>query len=150
MTKRNALLLLAAVVVGGAGLYFHRDWFGKDRIQIYHRIRPARFARRRANDPSARAIMFGFDRRLKLKSVEVIPLSDIETNKYPQPIWHLVSDSNSVPTKGFTYGMKVPGMRAAKEGVAPYALEPGEKYRLLIETSSAKVQHDFAFEPTPP
>ncbi len=151
MKKTQIALFVAALAVVGAWLYFHKDWFRHDSIQIYHRVSPARaFARRRAAAMPLGSVLFGFDRRLKLTSIRVIPLSDIETNKYPQPVWHLITDSNSLPTKGFTYGMKVPGMRPAKEGVAPYPLEPGVKYRLLIEAGSLKAQHDFEFEPAPP
>ncbi len=150
MTKKQIVLLMVALVVSATWLYFHRDWFSGDTIQIYHRVSPVRFARRRPATPSGPSVLFGFDRRLKLTSIRVIPLSDIETNKYPQPIWHLISDSNSLPTKGFTYGMKVPGMRPAIEGVDPYPLEPGARYRLLVEAGSLKAQHDFEVEPTSP
>src|SRR6516165_2122468 len=111
MTRKIWLWLVAAVLLGGLSLYLNKDWFAKDRIQIYHRSRPARAAMLRrksgSDDSLVDPIIFGFDRRLKLKSIKVIPLSDIQTNKYPHPIWHLISESNSVPTKDFAYGARI-------------------------------------------
>jgi hypothetical protein len=117
-------------------------------------MRTSLFRRKRGPDPldnpAINPIMFGFDRTLKLTSLKVIPLSDIETNKYPHPIWHLVSDSNSVPTKDFSYGASIKGMRPAVKGAPPDPLEPGVKYRLLIEAGSAKAEHDFVPVPRTP
>jgi len=73
----------------------------------------------------------------------VIPVREIGDQQYPRPIWHLVSDSNSVPTKDLVYGIPVRGMRPSVKGATPDPLEPGEKYRLLIEAGSLKGQHDF-------
>jgi len=72
---------------------------------------------------------------------------EIETNKFPQPIWYLVSDSNSVPIKEFTYGMRIPGMHPAFKDIHADPLEPGVKYRLLVEAGKEKIQHDFIPEP---
>jgi hypothetical protein len=157
MTRKQWMLIAVAAVLGGISLYLNRDWFAKDNIQIIHRSRPMRtslFRRKRGPDPldnpAINPIMFGFDRTLKLTSLKVIPLSDIETNKYPHPIWHLVSDSNSVPTKDFSYGASIKGMRPAVKGATPDPLEPGVKYRLLIEAGSAKAEHDFVPVPRTP
>lgn len=139
------MLIALAVVLGGFSLYLNKDWFARDRIQIYDRSRPVRavFRRGSPDDSAIDPIVFGFDRKLKLTMLKVVALSALETNKYPLPVWHLVSDSNSLPIKAFTYGMRIPGMRPAVEGVRPVPLEPGEKYRLLIEAGPLKEQHDF-------
>jgi hypothetical protein len=151
MTRKNWTLIILAILLGGFSLYLNRDWFASENIHIYHRSRPARagfFGRRRAtnrpDDSKVDPVMFGFEHRLKLTSLKVIPMSDLETNKYPHPIWHLISDSNSVPTKEFVYGFPIPGMRPAIKGTSADALVPGEKYRLLIETAAQKAEHDFA------
>jgi hypothetical protein len=145
------LLLAFAILLGGFSLYLNKDWFAKDNIQISHRSRPARgpwFRRgKRADDSPINPIVFLFDRRVSLKSIKVVPLSDIETNKYPQPVWHLVSDSNSVPLKDLTYGIHVPGMRPAVKGIEAKPLEPGIQYRLFVEAGTMKAEHDFAPEP---
>jgi len=147
MTRKIWLWLAVAVLLGGFSLYLNKDWFAKDRIQIYHRSRPARAAmlRRKSvpDDSLVDPIIFGFDRRLKLKCVKVIPLSDIQTNKYPHPIWHLISESNSVPTKDFTYGFSIRGMHPAVKAAMPDPLEPGIGYRLIVEAGEFKGEHDF-------
>jgi len=142
------MLIALAVVLGGFSLYLNRDWFQKRDIHIFHRSRPVRpgmFRRNRppAADSATDPILFGFETKLKLKTVKVIPLSEIATNKFPHAIWHLISDSNSVPIKEFTYGASIPGMHPALKGVAPDPLEPGAQYRLFIETEGRKAEHDF-------
>src|SRR5262245_20856144 len=145
MTNKVWMLIALAVLLGGFSLYLNKDWFAADHIQIYDRSRPARavFRRARAPDSAIDPIVFGFDRKLKLTSIKVIPLSAIETNKYPHPLWHLISSSNSLPIKAFTYGMRIAGMRLANSDLGPEPLEPGVKYRLFIEAGSVKAQHDF-------
>ena len=148
------MLIALAVVLGGFSLYLNKDWFAGDIIQIHHRSRPARggFFRRskRPADSATDPVYFAFDRKLKLTSLKVIPVSEIETNKYPHPIWHLVSDSNSVPITDFAYGMPIRGMRPAVEGATADPLEPGVKYRLLIEAKQGKAEHDFVPVPRTP
>lgn len=145
MTKKQWMLIALAVVLGGFSLYLNRDWFTKENIHIFHRSRPQTLFRR--NRPAVNAttdpVLFGFDTKLKLKTVKVVPLNDIATNKYPHAIWHLVSESNSVPTKEFPYGAPIPGMHPALKGVTADPLEPGVQYRLFIEVDGRKAEHDF-------
>lgn len=146
MTRKTWLLLAVAVVLTGASLYLNRDWFARDHIHIYDRSRPLRagfLAARRVPSAAANPVVFGFDRPLKLTSVKVVPLMVLKTNKNAQPVWHLISDSNSVPTKSFVYGMRIRGMRPAdKEGNADPLL-PDLPYRLLIEAGKMRAEHDF-------
>jgi hypothetical protein len=132
----------------------NKDWFAGDIIQVHHRSRPAREGfLSRAKGPAIAAtdpVFFAFDRKLKLTSLKVVPVSDIETKKYPQPIWDLVSDSNSVPITDFAYGMYIEGMRPSVQGATPDPLEPGVIYRLLIETTEGKAEHDFVPVPRTP
>jgi hypothetical protein len=147
MTRKNWILIALAVLLGACSLYLNRDWFGKDTIQIYSRSRPPRVLRGNRNrDDAASAvnpITFGFSRSLKLTALKVIPVSDIETNKHPHPIWHLVSDSNSVPVRELIYGMPIRGMRPAVQGAAAHPLDPDAKYRLFVESADFKGEHDF-------
>ncbi len=142
------MLIALAVLLGGLSLYLNKDYFAKDNIQIYHRSRPVRgpFARRGGQYPADSPInplVFGFDHKLKLTELKIVPVSDIETNKYPQPVWHLVSDSNSVPVKAFMYGSRIAGMHPAIKGAVPEPLAPGVKYRLFVQAGPRKAQHDF-------
>ena len=98
-------------------------------------------------EPTINPIVFGFDRKCKLTDLKIVPLSDIETNKYPQPIWHLVSESNSVPVKSFMYGSRIGGMHPAIKDAKPEPLEPGVTYRLFVQTTTEKAQHDFVPDP---
>lgn len=146
MTKNFWMLVVVAIVLGAASIYFNRDWFAKDHIQIFDRSRPARgrlASRRFARNPEINPIVFGFDRELRLTSLKVIPVSDIETNKYPHPIWELTTESNSVPIKEFGYGVRIRGMHPPVKGARPDPLQPGVKYRMLIEAGSQKAEHDF-------
>jgi hypothetical protein len=141
------MLIALAVALGGFSLYLNRDWFAGEDIQIRHRSRPVRtgFFRRAKSQTKQAAdpVFFAFDRKLKLTCLKVIPVSEIETNKYPHPIWHLISDSNSVPVEEWAYGLPIRGMRPSVKGATPDPLEPGTKYRLLIEAGKLKAEHDF-------
>jgi hypothetical protein len=142
------MLIALVVVLGGISLYLNRDWFAGDNIHISHRSLPSRglFKRKRptpADNSPSNPVTFGFDRKLKLTSVQVFVLSAIETNKYALPIWHLISESNSVAMRDLTYGVPIKGMHPKVPNATPDELQPGEKYRLMIETASLKAQHDF-------
>ena len=152
MTRKQWMLVFAAVVMAGFSLYLNRDWFASENIHIYHRSAPQRsfFRRKRMDDPQTNPVIFGFDRKLKLTCLKVIPVTALETNKYALPIWHLVSESNSVAIRDFSYGTRIPGMHPAVSGAVPDPLEPGVQYRLLIEAGSLKAQHDFVTTPATP
>lgn len=154
MTKKFWIILALALVLGSLSLYLNTDLFRKDDIQIYHRVVPARmslFSRRsRPGTPpksTPTPLFFGFDRKLALSEVKVVPLAEFQTNKYAHPLWHLVTDSNSVPTKGFVYGLSLPGMRPDVKNATPDPLQPGVKYRLLLDADGRKIQHDFTLQP---
>ena len=68
----------------------------------------------------------------------------------PHPIWELVSDSNSVPIAEYSYGLPIRGMHPAVKGATPDPLEPGVKYRLLIEAGTLRAEHDFIPAPRTP
>ena len=141
------MLIALAVLLGGFSLYLNKDWFAKEDIQIHHRSRPSRAGYSRRNRPPASPdtdpIFFAFDRRLKLTSLKVIPVSEIETNKYPRPICYLLAKSSSYPIAEWSYGMPIPGMQPAVEGATPEPLEPDVKYRLIIQAGKIKAEDDF-------
>ena len=152
MGKKQWMLIAVVIVLGGLSFYLNKDSFGHDNIQFYHRSRPARAglqprARTHSFDNEIDPITFGFDRKVKLIELKVIPMSAIETNKYPQPIWHLVSESNSAPIKDFSYGSPIQGMHPAIKDAAPDVLEPGVKYRVIADVGPVKLQHDFTPNP---
>lgn len=152
------MLIALVVALGGVCIYLNWDWFSSEDIQIYHRTGPQRggfFRRGRQNTPppvasAANPVFFGFNRKVQFKSVKVVPVSDLETNKHPRAIWYLLSDSNSIATKGFPYGMNLQGMRPAIKGALPDPLEPGVKYRLFVQGPGLKAEHDFVASPKTP
>ena len=91
--------------------------------------------------------MFEFDRKIKLTAVKVVSVADVLTNKYPHALWQMTSTSNSVTTRGFLYGMKIPGMEPATKGKQAEPLDPAGKYRLLIQAGSKKAEHEFDLNP---
>ena len=148
------MLIALAVVLGGFSLYLNRDWFAGDDIQIQYRSRPARAGTVRRQRPAASPVtdpvFFLFEPKLKLTSLKVIPVHEIETNKYPHPIYYLVSDSNSVPVSEWSYAWPIRGMRPAVKGATPDPLQPGVPYRLIIEAGKRKAQRDFVPKPRTP
>ncbi len=154
MTRKHWVLVTLAVLLAALSLYLNKDWFATDNIQIFHRSRPARaslFGRNRPTQPEAvNPVTFGFDRKLRLTSIKVIPLAELATNQYAHPVWQLVSDSNSVPLKEFLYGMRLSGMRPVVKEARPDPLKPNVPYRLLVETKDFKGQHDFTPIPRTP
>lgn len=150
MTRKHWLLAGLAVLLGGFSLYLNRDWFAGDVIHVYHRSSP----RPNSSDPRSpdskspsAPILFGFDRKLELTEVKVLALHELQTNKYPHPLWHLKSSSNSVPTKTFNYGSRIRGMQPAVKGAVAQPLLPGVQYRLQAHAGKTLVEHDF--EPIP-
>ncbi len=146
MAQKPLLAITLLVVIGGLFIYVNRDWFHRRPIQISHRL--YRFAGRFDAADTSTPVMFEFDRRLKLTSIKIVALADTLTNRFPHPLWHMITSSNSVPTKGFVYGMDVPGMRSAVDGSSADPLDPRQTYRLLLEAGSVKAQHDFTLAPT--
>ena len=91
----------------------------------------------------ATVVAFGFDRACQLRDVKVIAVDELATNKYAHPTWHLVSDSNSIPVKGFIYGEHIRGMRPSVKRARPETLALNVSYRLIVEANGQKWQHDF-------
>lgn len=153
MTKKQAIFFSIFLLIS-AGIYYqlYKDSFRSGGIQISHRPGGSRARPKhgRQTDSAAISIMFGFTKKIAVTELKVLPVSDILTNKYPHPIWHLISDSNSVPTKSFAYGEKISGMRPTVAGVRPEPLEPDVDYRLIVDAGSIHAEHDFKIQSQPP
>ena len=146
MTKKQLVLLLAALLAFGAYAIFFSDWFASENIQIVHTLRPytpPKRARKNAPDQPGNTVSFSLDRKCKLTEVKVVPVADLATNKYPHAIWHLVSESNSVPLKGFIYGAPIQGMHPAIPNSQPDPLEPNVPYKLFVKTHDLSGEHEF-------
>ena len=141
MTKKNlALVLLAAGLMVVYAVWFS-DWFRPKVVKIYHSNRDLRGAARRGN--ALPNFLLGLSPQVKLTELKIVPVAALETNKHAVPVWHLVSDSNSVPVKMFFYGQYIAGMRPAIKGVQAEALHSNMTYRLFVSAGRAKGEHDF-------
>jgi hypothetical protein len=124
----------------GGGIYLVTQFFKPGPIQILCDIHPPRISRSNNPAPSGNQpqfeIAFGFDQKYELTSLKVIALDEWTTNKQAHPLWHLVSESNSVPTKAFFYGQRIQGMHAAVAGARREPLSVNVTYRMLIEAGS--------------
>jgi hypothetical protein len=96
--------------------------------------------------PTSPTMVFEFDRKLAFTSIKVFPVSELETNAaLPHPVWQVVGDTNTLPTKGFAYGENPANlrMRLAVAGIDAEPLEPGVEYRMFIQAGPIKAERDF-------
>src|SRR5262245_1435637 len=147
MTQKKKLLAIAGLVaVLALYAYLFADWFRPAEMQIYDRIstgRPIRKTARTNETVTATSVVFAFDRYYTLTDVKVVAVAELATNKHAHPLWHLLSDPNSIPVKGFNYGEHIRGMRPEVKRAHAEPLEPNVIYRLLVEAKGRKGQHDF-------
>lgn len=143
MRKNTVVLIVVLAVMAGCYVYFFTDWFEKPTIQILAQIRPMRNVRPTPGVPTTYPVSFAFDRKLNITEVRVVAVDDEKTNKYPHSFWHMISDSNSVPTKAIVYGQPLRGMKPKVPRARPDPLEPDIRYRLYISAGKAKGQIDF-------
>lgn len=148
MSKKNTLVLTVTILaVVGIYYYLYKDSFRKPSIQISHTFRPNGYALvHKASgsiDELTKQIFFALGGEYKITSVKVVAVPELQTNKYPHPVWELVTDSNSAPTRIFQYGGHIHGMHPPVKGEQPGALATDVPYRLFIEAGQMKGQHDF-------
>ena len=144
MTKSTVVLITILVALAAAYAYYFTDWFRTPTIEILAQIRPT--TRMRSRSPvrsSTYPVSFAFDRKLGITEIRVVSADDDKTNKYPHALWHLISDSNSVPTKAVIYGQPLRGMKPKVPRARPEPLEPGVKYRLYVAARNAEGRIDF-------
>ena len=92
-------------------------------------------------------MIFNLDQAYRLTEIKVVRLADWQTNKSTLPLWHLISDSNSIPTKRFYYGAPVRGMKPVVSGTRPEPLATNVIYRLFLTAGHVQGQHDFSPPP---
>lgn len=140
MTKKNIWLISILLVLLGVYICCFTDWFKPRIIKIGDTSRPLRRFRVRNDLPY---ILFILEGQFQLTEIKVVSVADYGKNSMTPPVWHLVSDSNSVPVKEFAYGHRIRGMKPAFEGDAPQPLETNVEYRLFVTAGSAHGSHDF-------
>src|SRR4051812_43154909 len=107
MINKNIGLLVLVFALVGLVVYLNWGRFRAVPVQIGDRSIEARgwMTNRFKNSPT-KPVLFLLDRTLRLTSVSVVAPA---SNGAPRPIWHLISTSNSVPTKEFIYGGGIQG-----------------------------------------
>lgn len=144
MTTKNLLLIGVAVALGTVYAVWFSDWFKPKTVEIFHTWRQARPRNPvRVQAHPQPTLTFGINQKIRLDEITVVPVAALQTNDHPVPLWHLVSDSNSVPVKQFNYGQFIGGMKPAVKGVRPVQLQTNVAYRLLITGGKITGQHDF-------
>lgn len=146
MSKNGIVLSIFAVILGCCYIYFFTDLFNKETLEIIPQIRPNRQSNIRRPDPNANAVYpvsFLLRGKWQLSSIKVVSADEMKTNKYPIPVWHMISDSNSVPVKAFFYGERIRGMKPAIPRARPMPLQPDVPYVLMVEAGKVKGQTNF-------
>jgi hypothetical protein len=147
MPKKNWFMVLVLLVLGTVYAYYFTDWFRPKVIRIFHTSRSTRRAMRQNASPETVPVLFGLDANYRLTEIKVIPLTEWQTNKNSPPLWHLLSDSNSIPLKAFSYGQPIRGMKPALTGTRAEPLEPNVTYHLILKAGGFKGEHDFETKP---
>ena len=135
-------MLTAGLVLAGTYACLFTGWFKPQTIEIYHTLRSSGHVAQTRRDAPA-TLLFGLASRLKLTEIKIVPLAEWQTNQSAPPIWHLVSDSNSVSVNVFSYGQRIRGMKPAVSGARPQPIETNIAYRLFVSAGKIKGQHDF-------
>lgn len=141
MTKKNLLLLLLTLGLAMAYAIWFTDWFRPKVVKIAHTNR--NLHRNRARGHALPNLIFHLNPQIRCTDLKVVPLAAYESNKSAVAAWHLVSDSNSVPLKTFTYGQLIRGLKPAIPGIRAQPLTNNVTYRLLVTAGKIKGEHDF-------
>lgn len=138
MQKREIMWI--AVLLGIIGAYYHffGGRFAGKPMAIHASLRP-----NQRGDAAVYPVYFTLNDDFKLTSLKVVPLENGQINPATMPVWNLVSDSNSAPTRAFFYGQHIKGMKAALANVQPDPLTPGVVYRILLSAGKLTAALDF-------
>ena len=140
MTKKDTCLVLTVVILAGVYVFFFTDWFKTKTIKIFSTARHIQYARARNDLPY---VLFGMEGDYRLTEVKVVPLADFQKNPSATPVWHLISTSNSISIKEFTYGQHIHGMKPAIAGEEPQDLATNVVYHLMLTAGKIKGEHNF-------
>jgi hypothetical protein len=140
MTKKNIWLVALLLILVGTYVIFFTDWFKPRVIKIGDTARPLRHLHAKNDLPY---ILFIMEGRYQLTELKVVPLLEYQKNSMTTPLWHLVSDSSSVPLKEFIYGEHIRGMKPPFDGDEPQPLQTNVTYRLFVSAGGISGTHDF-------
>ena len=140
--KKNWLLVSVGIALAAVYAIYFTDWFQPKTIQIFHTYRNLH-PRMPVRDGTMPALHFGLGRPFKLTDIRVVLLAEYQTNQNTLPLWHLVSDSNSVPIESFFYGQRIRGLKPEVPGSRSQPLTNDVVYRLIVTAGNIKGEHDF-------
>jgi len=148
MTKNTIFLCVVMAILAAIYAVYFTDWFHKETIQIIPTIRPGRPSSipRDAGTAQVSPVNFAFDGKYRLTSVKVVAADDLKTNKYPTPLWHMISvgEKGSAPQKFVLYGQPIRDMKPAVPRARAQPLQPDVLYVLMIEAyKNIKGQTNF-------
>lgn len=150
MAKKQWLLLAVFVLLAVIYVCAFTSWGRRPGMQISHAANARQKGkigpRVRAGAVDTAIVTFNLDRPYRLTEIKVVRLAEWQTNQSALPLWHLISDSNSVPTKRFSYGVAIGGTKPVVGSAWPQPLETNVTYRLFLTAGAISGQHDF----TPP
>jgi hypothetical protein len=141
MTKKNWLVIFFLLAMTTIYVVWFSDWFKPRAVQIFHTYR--NLHPRLQRDGVLPSLIFGLGQPLKITEIKVVPLAEFQTNPNVVPLWHLISDSNSVPIKSFFYGQNIRGLRPEFKGVHSQSPETNVTYRLFVCAGKIKGTNDF-------
>jgi hypothetical protein len=142
MTKKNWLLVIFLIALAAVYVIWFTDWFKPKTFHVSHTIRQMHFRRRGAINTEP-ALIFGVEPPQEVTEIKIVSLADFEKDPETLPIWHLISDSNSPPTRDFVYGQRVRGLRPSIAGAEAGELQTNMVYRIFIKAGRARGQQDF-------
>jgi hypothetical protein len=143
MTKKNIWQISLLLALLGIYIFFFTDWFKPQTIKILDTARPLHHWHARHDLPY---VLFMLEGHFRLTEIKVVPLADYQKNSSTPPVWHLVSDSGSMPIKAFIYGEHVRGMDPVYESDEPLPLETNVVYRLFVSAGHIRGSHDFTIK----
>ena len=140
MDKKSTSLVVVLLALVLVYVIFFTDWFKPHRMTLFYSTRQIEYFRARADLPY---VLFGLGGTYRLTDVKVVSLDELNKNASAPSVWHLVSQSNSVPIKMFIYGEHIHGMKPDFKGDQPKNLQTNEIYRLFVTAGRYKGQIDF-------
>lgn len=134
-------MTLLAIVLFVVYAVFFTDWFKPKKILVSHTYRNIHPGQARPG--VMRPLIFGVMPQTFLTDIKVVPFDAYQTNKNIGPLWHLVTDSNSVPLKDFYYGEHIQGMKPAIKGTHAEDLETNVNYLIIVHAKRVVGEHKF-------
>ena len=139
MDKKNTLLVIVLLALVSVYIVFFTDWFRPHVIKVFYTTRQTDHFRARQDLPYVCFILGG---KYRLNEIKVVSDDDLKKDPGAPPVWHLVSDSNSVPVALFIYGQHIHGMRPEIKGEQPQDLGTN-LYHLFVSAGRAHGELEF-------